>query len=185
MANSNQAITVIGGKGADIISVTHVNAANTAGQLKGSALFTIAAGDSTTTSYDVITGFRMAGATAGTVSDNLDFAAVSINAYAATAAAGYTAAQLTVAVSAAGLVTLAGTSAATLSLADTISAIQSVVTANNGDTALFTYATAGVTSSYVFNNNTTADSVVQLVGISGTTLTTTANTTTANNILIS
>jgi hypothetical protein len=134
---------------------------------------------------DQITGFRMAGATANTISDNLDFAAVGITAYNATAATGYTAAQLTVAVSNAGLVILAGTSAAALSLADTISAIQSVVTANNGDTALFTYATAGVTSTYVFNNATTTDSVVQLVGISGNALTTTASSVTAQQILIS
>jgi hypothetical protein len=180
LANTNQAITVIGGKGADTITVNHIN-----GTAKGNALFTIAAGDSTTTAFDVITGFRMAGATAGTVSDNLDFTAVGITAYATQAAAGYTAAQLTVAVSAVGLVTLGGTLASTLSLADTISAIQSVVTANDGDSALFTYETAGVTSTYVFNNNTTADSIVQLVGISGSALTTTATSTTAGQIVIS
>lgn len=185
LANSNQAITVIGGKGADIISVSHVNGAATAGQLKGSALFTIAAGDSTTTAWDQISNFKMAGADANKISDNLDFASVGITAYATTAAAGYTAGQLTVAVSAVGLVTLAGTAAAGLTLQQTIDAVQSVVTANAGDSALFTYTTAGVTSSYVFNNNATADSVVQLVGISGTVLTTTNTSVTAGQILIS
>lgn len=179
-ANTNQSVVITAGTGADVINVsTHVNAGSELGNIK----FTIAAGDSTTTAYDVITGFDTALGGA-TISDNLDFTSVGLTAYATQAAGGYTAEQLTVAVSATGVVTFGGTLAATLSLADSIAAVQSVVTANAGDSALFTYATAGVTSTYVFNNNATADSVVQLVGVTGTALITT-NGTTAGNIFIS
>lgn len=189
-ATGVQMVTITAGTGADIIDVTsHIN--NGTGAGLGNILFSIAAGDSTTTAYDTITGFKMSdilvdGVRNARISDALDFAGTaSIQAYTATAAAGFTAAQLTVAVDGTtGVATLAGTSAATLSLADTISAIQSVVTLANGNTALFTYAVAGITSSFVFNNNSTADSVVQLVGVSGLTLLTTNSVTADNGIFI-
>jgi hypothetical protein len=121
-----------------------------------------AVGDSTTTAYDQVTGFLVG--TLARISDKLDFAAVDVNAYAATAAAGYSASQLTVAVSAAGAVTFAGSSAAGLTLAQQISAVQSVVNVTQGDSAF--WINSG--STYVFNNNTAGDSIVQLVGQAGT-----------------
>lgn len=171
-ATTVTSLTITGGTGADTINLTSVNAASGL-----TPTFVIAAGDSTTTAYDSITGFDMG--TGGLFSSTLDFASVGLTSYAATAATGYTAAQLTVAVSAAGLVTFAGTSAAALTLAEKIAAVQSVVTTNAGDSALFTHGT----NSYVFNNNATADSVVELVGITGTSLVT-ANATTAGAIFI-
>ena len=113
-------------------------------------------------------------------SSTLDFASVALNAYATQAVSGYTAEQLTITVSSAGVVSFGGTLAATLSLADTIAAVQSTVTVNAGDTALFTYATAGVTSTYVFNNNAAGDSLVQLVGVTGNALITSNGNTNGN-----
>jgi hypothetical protein len=175
------AIQITAGTGADVINVTsHVNAASD----KGNIFFVVAAGDSTTTAYDSITGFRTALGGA-TISDGIDFAGTStLNAYTATAATGYTSAQLNVTVSATGMVTLAGTAfTAGLTLQQTIDAVQSVVNVTTGDTALFTYTTAGVTSTYIFNNNTT-DSVVQLVGVSTASALITTNATVAGQIFI-
>ena len=184
LANTNQSVAINAGTGADVITVTTGTNATSA---KGNVLFTVAAGDSNTTAYDVITGFKMSdiGGTGGKVSHQIDFAGTgAIATYAATAAAGFTAAQLTVAVSSAGLVTFAGTSAASITLDQAIAAVQSVVATSNGETAVFTYTTSGVTDTYVFNNNTT-DSVVRLVGISAAALITTNDATTDNGIFIS
>jgi hypothetical protein len=182
-ANTNQSVAINAGTGADVISVTTVNATSA----KGNVLFTVAAGDSNTTGYDVISGFKLSDMTGDTakVSNQIDFAGTgAIGTYAATAATGYTAAQLTVAVSSAGLVTFAGTSAASITLDQAIAAVQSVVTTTSGHTAVFTYTTSGVTDSYVFNNNST-DSVVKLVGISAAALITSNDATTDNGIFIS
>jgi hypothetical protein len=151
-------VSITGGAGKDTISLTSVNA--------GSGLtptFVVAAGDSTVSAYDSITGFDMA--TANLFASTLDFDSFSIGTYAATAASGYSAGELTVAVAATtGLVTFSGTAAASATLAQKIAAVQSVVTTTAGHTALFTHGS----NSYVFNNNATADSLVELVGISAT-----------------
>ena len=67
------------------------------------------------------------------------------------------------------MVTFAGTSAAAATLAQKIAAVQSVVITNAGDSAMFT----ANSNTYVFNNNATADSLVELVGVTGTGLITT------------
>ena len=165
--------TITGGLGADVITSVGINATNASNQV-----YTIAAGDSTVSAYDSITGFDAGNGT--NFSSTLDFASVGLTAYAATAVTGNTAAELTAAVSAAGLVTFAGTKAAALTLAEKIAAVQGVVTTNAGDSALFTHGT----NAYVFNNNATADSVVELIGLSTATSLITANATTANAIFI-
>jgi hypothetical protein len=173
-------VLIIGGQGADLITSAGSNSgtANTT-----TTTYRMAAGDSTTTAYDKITGFDTAGG--GLRSSTLDFAGTaSITTYAATAAEGFTAGQLTVAVSNVGLVTLAGTSAATLTLAQAIAAVQSVVTANNGDAALLNFTVAGVQTAYVFSNNSAGDSLVELVGVTGATSLITTNATTANAIFV-
>jgi hypothetical protein len=86
------------GLGADTITVSaHVNdAAATSG-----ITFTVGGGDSTVAAFDNITGFRIGDHQAGTISkasDTLDFATVSLATYTATAATGFTSAELTVAV---------------------------------------------------------------------------------------
>lgn len=177
---SVQAVTITAGTGADTINAsTHVNGAATTG-LIGNFSFVVAAGDSSTTAYDQITGFRAGATSAGEVSDMLDFSNAALNAYTATAVAGYTSAQLTVAVSAAGLTTFAGTSAASLTLAEKVSAVQSVVITTNGDSAFF--IDSGNT--YVFNNETAGDVLVQLVGLTGVTALITTNAATANAVFI-
>lgn len=158
-------VKITGGAGADVITVVSTEADTGVGSL--STTYVIAAGDSTTTAYDSITGFDLVGT--DLQSQTLDFASVGLTAYTATAATGYSAAELTVAVSSTGVVTFAGTSAAGLTLAQKIAAVQSVVTTNAGDSAMFT----ANSNTYVFNNNASGDSVVELVGVSGTGLITT------------
>jgi hypothetical protein len=181
-ASTARIVTITAGTGADVINVTAGTIQDEAGGgVLNSISFVTGAGDSTTTAYDSITGFRLG--TAAKISDAIDFAGASaITTYAATAATGYTAAQLTVAVSGAagtlGAVAFAGTSAATLTLAEKIAAIQSVVVGTAGDTCFF--IDSGNT--YVFNNNTT-DSVVQLIGVSGVLLSAT-NVVGAGNIAV-
>ena len=165
-------VTITGGTGKDVITAVGVNAATGL-----TPTFVIAAGDSLVSSYDSITGFDLG--SGALFSSTLDFASVGLTAYAATAPSGSSAAELTVAVSAAGVVTFAGTKAATLTLADKIAAVQSVVTTNAGDSALFTDGA----NTYVFNNNTAGDSLVELVGVTGLSLVT-ANATTAGAIFI-
>lgn len=165
-------VIITGGTGKDTITTVGVNAATGL-----TVTYAFAAGDSLVSSYDSITGFDMG--SGALFSSTLDFASVGLTTYAATAVTGNSAAELTVAVSAAGVVTFAGTKAAGLTLADKISAVQAVVTTTAGDTALFTDGG----NTYVFNNNATADSVVELVGITGLSLVT-ANATTAGAIFI-
>ena len=179
-AATAQAVSITGGTGADAINITsHVNGAATT-TLLGNISIVVAAGDSSTTAFDSITGFRAGATSAGEVSDMLDFSNATLNAYTATAVAGYTAAQLTVAVSAAGLTTFAGTSAASLTLAEKVSAVQSVVITVNGDSAFF----IDNGNTYVFNNETAGDVLVQLTGLTGVTALITTNAATANAVFI-
>jgi len=174
---TTNAIVVDGGAGQDAITLTHVN--GTAGTgLLGNARIILAAGQSSTTAFDTITGFLKADGTG--VSDSLDFTNATIGTYAATVPTGYTSAQLTVAVANTGLVTFAGTSATSLTAADKIAAVQAVVITANGDTAFF----IDNGSIYVFNNETAGDVVVQLIGQTGATALLTTNAVTANGIHI-
>jgi len=170
-------VVITGGTGADTINSTGVNITTGAGVL--TTTYVVAAGDSLVSAYDSITGFDLG--SAGLLPSTLDLAGTgAVTTYAATAPTGYTAAQLTVAVTAtSGLVVFAGTSAAGLTLADKIATVQAVVTTTNNDLALFTHGT----NTYVFQNNTTADTLVELVGVTGTNIIT-ANANTAGSILV-
>jgi hypothetical protein len=169
---SNAPVVVDGGAGKDTISLTGVNAATNL-----TVTVKAAAGQSTTDAYDSVSGFDMGDGSK--FSSTLDFDTVSLAAYSATAPSGSTASELTVAVAANGLVTFGGSTAASLTLAQKIAAVQSVVSTTSGDSALFTHGA----NSYVFNNHTSGDSLVELVGITGTSLVT-ANATTAGAIFI-
>jgi len=163
-----------GGAGKDTITMVGANAATGL-----TATVKVVAGQSTTTAYDSIIGFDLG--TASLLSSTVDFDSFSVLAYAATAPAGYSAAELTVAVAATtGLVTFAGTKAAGLSLADKITAVQSVVTTATGNTALFTDGL----NSYLFNNDAAGDSVVELVGVSATAILSGGNATTALGVFV-
>jgi len=166
---TTNAIVVDGGAGQDNITLVHVNG-TAATTLLANARIVESAGQSSTTAFDTITGFLKADGTR--VSDSLDFTGTAtITTYAATAPTGYTAAQLTVAVAGTGLVTFAGTSAAGLSAADKIAAVQAVVVTNASDTAFF----IDNGSTYVFNNQSAGDVVVQLIGQTGATALLTTN----------
>lgn len=166
-------VIVNGGAGKDTISLTSANAATDL-----TVTVKVTAGESTTAAYDSVSGFDMGGG--GLFSSTLDFDTVSLAAYSAAAPSGSTASELTVAVAANGLVTFGGSTASALTLAQKIAAVASVVSTTSGDTALFTHGS----NSYVFNNHTSGDSLVELVGITGTSLVT-ANATTAGAIFIS
>jgi len=170
-------VVITGGLGADTIVSTGVNITTGAGVL--TTTYVIAAGDSTTTAYDSITGFDLG--TAGLLPSTLDLVGTgAVTTYAATAPTGYTAAQLTVAVTAtSGLVVFAGTSASALTLAEKIAAVQSVVTTTTTDLAVFTHGS----NSYVFQNNTAGDIVVELVGVAATNIIV-ANANLAGSVLV-
>jgi hypothetical protein len=169
-------VIITGGLGADTIVSTGVNITTGGGVL--TTTYVIASGDSTTTAYDSITGFDIG--TGVLLPSTLDLAGTpAVVTYAATAPTGYTAAQLTVAVTAtSGLVVFAGTSAAALTLAEKIAAVQSVVTTNATDVAVFTHGA----NTYVFENSA-IDTVVELVGVAGTNLIA-ANANLAGSILV-
>jgi len=176
-ATSLQKIT--GGLGADNITVsTHINHADATTGIT----FSFAGGDSTVTAFDSVTGYRLGDLT-GAISkaaDTLDFATANLLAYNATTATGYASSELTVAVSATGVVTFAGTSAASLSVAQKLAAVQSVVVTATGNTAMFVDGA----DTYVFNNLTAGDSVVRLVGVAAEALVAVFNVTTDNHIFI-
>ncbi len=176
-ATSLQKIT--GGLGADNITVsTHINHADATSGLT----FSFAGGDSTVTGFDSITGYRLGDLT-GAISkaaDTLDFATANLLAYNATTATGFASSELTVAVSATGVVTFAGTSAASLSVAQKLAAVQSVVVTATGNTAMFVDGA----DTYVFNNLDAGDSVVKLVGVQAGALVSVFNVTTDNHIFI-
>jgi hypothetical protein len=159
-------IQITPGTGADTVNLTHVNAGSGL-----TATINIAPGDSPVGGNDTINGFNAG--TGSLFSDTLHFTNETLTTYVAAAPTGYTAAQLTVAVSATGVATFAGTSAAALTLAQQIAAVQAVVITNQGDSC--EWVNNGTT--YVFNNDTGGDSVVALVGVAGVALATTNATT--------
>ena len=169
--------TINGGAGQDTITINATRLNSLAVDL-GTTAFTIAAGQSTVSAADSITGFLVSAGTR--ISDTLDFGTSNLLQYTAAAATGFTAAELTVAVSAVGAVTFAGTSASGLTLAQQVAAVQSVVTTATGNTAY--WANSG--STYVFNNDSAGDSLVQLVGVTGVTALVTTNQVAANAIHI-
>lgn len=172
------AITITGGSGADVITLgTHVNGSSAG--TAGFAQIVVGATDTTTAAFDSVTGFNLGGA--ATQSDNLDFtgsATVAANAT-SQAVTGYTAAQLTYSI-ATGILTFSGTSAATLTAAQAIAAVESLALAN---TATVLFVNNG--NSYVFNNNTSGDALVQLVGVTAADALVTTNTNGANDLFIS
>lgn len=142
---------------------------------------TIAAGDSTASTYDKVTGFNAAAVTA----DILDLPAVTLAAAAAAVDGVNAGAVLSHSIDAAGIITfdntdlfagatLVGTGAGQLTLADAIAYLGANIT-NVTDTVAFAYDvngdaafTAGVDSTFVFQNGV-ADTLVELVGVAGVT----------------
>lgn len=173
---ANATIVVDGGAGADVINLATRGAASTHNQ----ATITVGANDSTTSAFDKVTGFRLADGT--NYSDKLDLSGTATVAANATAqgVTGYTSGELTYSVTG-GILSFAGTKAAALTNAEKINIAQLVITSGS-DTVAFVDATAGDT--YVFHNDAAGDTVVQLVGVSATSLNGTATTATANALHI-
>jgi hypothetical protein len=164
-ASSGLAISITGGTGQDSITKVGTNSDNAVGV----AHFVFAAGDSTTTAYDSITGFDMA--TASTFSDGLNFAG--------TAAIGTLATNedygtiLSHSITA-GVATFDDAAAYSTALVINSSRLADVVgylaanTATN-DVVAFAYdsdASGTADATMVYHNGST-DSLVQLVGVTG------------------
>jgi maltose-binding protein MalE len=77
----------------------------------------------------------------------------------------------------------AGTSAASLTVAQKATIAQTLFTTDLAS-VVFTQTTGAGTNSYVFNNNTLGDSLVELVGVTATSLTATAATAGAGVVVI-
>jgi len=162
---TNATLTINGGADADIIISNWAGPATAISNV----IFTIAAGESTLVAYDKITGFYK-GAGGNPLADTLDFAGSAIkpaNGFAAATVTGYTAAQLQVAASTAGLLTFTGTLSGSLTNQMVIDAYVSTVDSRIAN--LETVVWSGSNSTLVFNNNLSGDSLVELVGVTGVT----------------
>jgi hypothetical protein len=162
---ANTTFAVTPGTGADTVSLTLTTRAVSLNNVS----ITINGGDSTAAAFDQITGFAKSAGT-NVTSDLLNFSGAPIKPAAgfdATTVSGFTATQLQVAASTAGLLTFTGTSATSLTEAQLIAAYTSTIDSklNNLETVVFSSAT----DTYVFNNNILGDSVVKLVGLLGVT----------------
>lgn len=157
--------TITAGAGKDTISIT---AANVSVATNSSAIVVnVGAGDSTVAEYDSITGFDLGTAALG--SSTIDFAGTATVAANQSAASvtGFTSAELTYSISN-GVLTFAGSNAATITNDTVFGLLDGLVTA---DTSTVAYVSGGNT--YVFNENSGGDSLVELVGVSATSVATT------------
>ena len=96
---------------------------------------------------------------------------------------GYTSGELTYTI-ATGVMTFAGTSASALTVAQKAAVAVAAITTDLAS-IVFTQTNADATvDSYVFNNNNLGDSLVQLIGVTATSLTATATTAGAGVVII-
>lgn len=170
-------VVVTGGAGADTITLATRGAASNHNQ----ATFNIAAGESTVAAADSITGFRFAMNTGTLKGDILNFDNVQLaGTQTAAAVTGYTGAELTYSISSVGKLTFAGSKAAALTSTEMANLAQTLVAASNGDTVFFVSGN----DTYVFNNDTSGDSLVKLVGVSADGMTATAGFTTTDKFIV-
>jgi len=176
-----QPITIDGGTGKDTITITKLNGNDGVTVLSG-ALFTIDAGDSNVTTYDVITGFDI-GLAAG-VSDSLDFTGNSAAGTLATSTDFGSILSHTITTGVASFDDAGVYSTALVINEANLADVVGYLAANTAtlDTVAFLFDNTGdgaADSTMVFNNNTT-DSLVLLVGVTGTTALSGTNASTAN-----
>lgn len=178
-AGDSSVIAITGGTGNDTITISNVTRITNSEY----ASITVAAGDSSITAYDSVTGFL--GGDGTNYSDKLDLAntATSLADSSFTTFTGYAAGELTVTTSN-GIATFGGTKASTLTVAQKLAALSSVVTTQYATTAF-----ASGSDLYVFQDadgaaNGANDVAVKLVGLSGVTALATTNATTANLLFI-
>lgn len=175
--------SVTGGTGADKITLTEATAAQDT--------VVVAAGDSTTTAWDVITGFALGDGSAGD-EDVLDFAGAAVQATDAAGVNGTDFGSIKSHTVSNGVVTFddVDTFATALvvnstNLTDVVGYLTANITTNLHSVA-FAYDSNGdgtAEDTIVFNNNATGDSLVQLVGVVATGLGEAAGT--ASNITLS
>ena len=156
---SSDTVTLTGGTGADSITISGLADADA-----GLTSIVFAAGDSTVTAYDSITGFVDGETTSTLDGTRLDFSgtAVAASDISNVSVTGFTAAELKIS-SSAGLVSFSGTSSADLAFDAKLQAvIQSFTGAE--DTVVFSHGD----NQYVFHNETGTDTLVELVDFAGT-----------------
>jgi hypothetical protein len=184
-ASTGQAISITGGAGQDSITKVGTNSA----KVVGTAVFNFAAGDSSTTAWDSITGFDAANTT---FSDKLDFeGTAAVSAFTATEDFGVIKSH-SITTGYASFDDVADYSAALVinatNLADVVGYLKANVAANG--TVAFAYdsdASGTADATMVFHQgsgSSVADDLVMLVGITSGTLTATLTTTTAGAIAI-
>jgi len=184
-ASTGQAISITGGAGQDSITKVGTNSA----KVVGTAVFNFAAGDSSTTAWDSITGFDAANTT---FSDKLDFeGTAAVSAFTATEDFGVIKSH-SITAGYASFDDVADYSTALVinatNLADVVGYLQANVAANG--TVAFAYdsdASGTADATMVFHQgsaSSVADDLVMLVGITSGSLTATLTTTTAGAIAI-
>lgn len=186
-ATTGQAISVTGGTGADLITITGKANGAAANSLLGNALFTVAAGDSTTTSYDQITGFIAA--TAADVSDGLAFDGAGAVGTLATSIDAGTIQSHSVTAGVVLFSTAAAYSSASVINATNLADAVAYLVANSATNDIFAFAydrdaSGTAESTMVFHNGTT-DSLVLLVGTTGVDAIITTNAAGANDLFAS
>mgnify|MGYP002142826345 CR=1 FL=1 len=183
--STGQAISITGGAGQDSITKVGTNSAKAV----GTAVFNFAAGDSSTTAWDSITGFDAANTT---FSDKLDFEGTAVvSAFTATEDFGLIKSH-SITTGYASFDDVADYSTALVinatNLADVVGYLQANVAANG--TVAFAYdsdASGTADATMVFHQgsaSSVADDLVVLVGITSGSLTATLTTTTAGAIAI-
>jgi len=161
--NTSTSVVITGGTGADAITKVGTNA----DAIQGITNFVVAAGDSTATAYDTITGFDIA--TAGTFSDNLDFTGTSAVGTLATSTDSGTILSHSITTGFAKFDDAAVYAAELVINSTNLADVVAYLAANTAtlDTVAFTYDSdnnGAVDATMVFNNGTT-DSLVMLAGV--------------------
>lgn len=178
---TDTAIVITGGTGKDLITKVGTNGDG----VSGVAHYVVAAGDSTTTSYDEITGFDVG--TATTFADGLDFAGTAAIGTLATSVDFGTILSHAITTGVATFDDAAGYGAALVINATNLADVVGYLAANTTTNMVIAFAydsdaSGSAESTMVYHNGTT-DSLVLLVGAvtgSGVLLTTNASTTTGD-----
>lgn len=150
-------ISLNGGAGKDTIKINGLDAADAQ-----YVTIVVAAGQSSIAAFDSVTGFSLGGTDESVALDFAGTPTISAN-IGNTGITGFTAGELTYSVTD-GILSFTGTQASTQTLAQKIALVDSLITAN---TASVAFEHSGNT--YVYNENSGGDSLVELIGITGVT----------------
>lgn len=151
---SGAVVSIDAGAGKDTIKFTGLDAADAQ-----YVTVLVAAGQSTLTDYDSITGYNLGGTDKSVVIDFAGTSAVAGN-LGNTSITGYTAAELVYSITS-GFLSFSGSKASTLTLAQKIALVDAAIS-----TDLQAVAFKDGNNTYVYQENAAGNSVVELVGIS-------------------